>query len=225
ALYKGRKVGSLGDAAIFSFYPTKNMTVGGDGGMITTNDEKIYKMVKKMRDVGRRSKYVHDEIGYTMRLNTINAAIGRVQLKYLDQWNEKRRLIAKRYIDRLTYIDEIILPPLPDSTRLPVYHMFVIRTKYRNELGAWLALNGVQTGIHYPIPVHRQPSYSSYKPLVDLSFTEEWSESVLSLPLYPTLSEEEQSYVIELIERFYNDKLYQQKEVRMAKEKWVSGLI
>lgn len=225
ALYKGRRVGSLGDATIFSFYPTKNMTVCGDGGMVTTSNEKIYRIVKKMRDVGRRSKYIHDEIGYTMRLNTINAAIGRVQLKYLDQWNERRRIIAKRYIDKLKYINEIILPPLQDSSRLPVYHMFVIKTKYRNELGAWLMLNGVQTGIHYPIPVHKQPSYSPYKPVVDLSFTEEWSKSILSLPIYPTLSEEDHTYVIELIERFYNDKLYQQKEIRVATEKWVSGLI
>ncbi len=132
---KGKKVGSIGEAAIFSFYPTKNMTVCGDGGMITTNNKKIYESVTKMRDVGRLTKYTHDKIGYTMRLNSVNAAIGKVQLKYLDEWNQKRRSLAKRYHDKLKGIRDLILPPESNSNNESVYHMYVIKTEKRDALG------------------------------------------------------------------------------------------
>jgi perosamine synthetase len=111
AQHMNMKVGSFGEAAIFSFYPTKNMTVGGDGGMITTNNKKIYESALKMRDVGRKTKHTHDKIGYTLRLNSVNASIGKIQLKYLDGWNEKRRKIAFRYQKKLEGVGDLIVPP------------------------------------------------------------------------------------------------------------------
>jgi dTDP-4-amino-4,6-dideoxygalactose transaminase len=196
---KGKRVGSMGEAAIFSFYPTKNMTVCGDGGMITTNNKKIYESVVKMRDVGRLTKYTHDKIGYTMRLNSVNAAIGKVQLKYLDEWNQKRRTLAKRYHDKLKGIRDLILPPESNSINESVYHMYVIKTDKRNALGAWLSMNEISTGVHYPIPVHRQPAYEGFHNNVDLSFTDEWSNTVLSIPMYPRLDHKDQDYDISKI--------------------------
>ena len=143
AKHNNKKVGSFGEAGIFSFYPTKNMTVGGDGGIITTNNKKIYEYALKMRDVGRKTKYIHDEIGYTLRLNSINAAIGRTQLKSLDAWNTKRRSIASRYRKKLDEVGDLVLPPDCHKNDRSVYHMYVIRTKKRNLLRSWLSKNGI----------------------------------------------------------------------------------
>jgi perosamine synthetase len=224
AKYNGKRVGSIGEAGIFSFYPTKNMTVCGDGGMITTNNKSIYESVMKMRDVGRLSKYTHDRVGYTMRLNSVNAAIGRVQLKYLDEWNQKRRDIAKLYDKKLKEIWEVILPPESNSNNETVYHMYVIRTEKRNALGAWLSINGISTGVHYPIPVHRQPAYQEYQNRVDLNFTDQWSKTVLSIPIYPGLGSKDQDFVISMIEKFYNDKLYESEKIREAELEWSKRL-
>jgi perosamine synthetase len=221
---KGKRVGSIGEAAIFSFYPTKNMTVCGDGGMITTNSKKIYESVMKMRDVGRLTKYTHDKIGYTMRLNSVNAAIGIVQLKYLDDWNQKRRSLAKRYHDKLKGISELVLPPESNSSNESVYHMYVIKTGKRDALGAWLSMNGISTGVHYPIPVHRQPAYQEYQNSVELSFTDQWSSTVLSIPIYPGLDYRDQEYVISMIEQFYYEKLYESEKIKEAQQEWSKKL-
>jgi perosamine synthetase len=224
AQHKNKKVGSFGDAAIFSFYPTKNMTVGGDGGMITTNSKKIYEFVIRMRDVGRRTKNTHDKIGYTLRLNSVNAMIGRIQLKYLDRWNEKRRSIAKRYRKRLQSVGDLILPPDDETKSKSVYHMYVIRTKKRNLLGAWLSKNGISAGVHYPLPVHRQPAYHKFHQ-DNLTFTDEWSRTVLSLPMHPNLNSRDQDYIIKTVSKFYDEKIYEQKELRAQEKSWIARLI
>src|SRR5215208_7121219 len=221
----GKRVGSIGEAAIFSFYPTKNMTVCGDGGMITTNDKKIHESVMKMRDVGRLTKYTHDKIGYTMRLNSVNAAIGKVQLRYLDEWNQRRRLLAKRYHDKLKGIRDLILPPESNRNSEAVYHMYVIKTKKRNALGAWLSMNEISTGVHYPIPVHRQPAYEEFHNKVDLSFTDEWSNTVLSIPMFPRLDNKDQDYVISKIQQFYHERLYETEKVKNKQPAWSAKLI
>jgi perosamine synthetase len=210
AIYYGRKVGTLSDAGCFSFYPSKNMTVCGDGGTVITNDEDIAKTVMKLRDCGRISKYEHDMIGYTARLNTINAAIGRIQLKYLDQWNETRRKIAKAYNSLLSDIDEIILPPSETSTIKPVYHLYVIRTKYRNKLRKWLEGNGIECGVHYPIPIHLQPIYRKIYRYSGGEYpqSEKASQTVLSLPMHPLLKDDEIKYVSEKIHDFFNKNLW-----------------
>ncbi len=225
ATYKARKVGCFGEAAVFSFYPTKNMTVCGDGGMITTNSNKVYESAKKMRDVGRVTKYTHDRIAYTLRLNSVNAAIGRVQLKHLDEWNEKRRTLAKRYYTELYGVGDLILPPESDANCIPVYHMYAIRTKQRNSLGAWLSINNISTSVHYPIPVHKQPACQVYQNGIDLSFTNQWSDTVLSIPIYPTLEHKNQEYVIEMIEQFYDDKLYESERMKEAGLAWGKKLV
>jgi len=228
AKYKGKKVGNLGHIAVFSFYPTKNLTVAGDGGMITTNDDEIAEKIRKLRDVGRKSKYTHNLIGYTMRLNTVNAAIGRIQLKHLEKWNERRRHIAKIYDKHLSQIEEIKTPPPPDQNHLPVYHLYVIRTpeKHRNTLGAWLEQNKIQALIHYPIPVHKQPAYNHLNhPKNSLPLTEKWAKTVLSIPMFPELKDDQAIYISELIYEFYDKKLYLDKELVKRGEKWLAKLI
>jgi perosamine synthetase len=228
ARYKGKRVGSFGEASIFSFYPTKNMTVCGDGGMITTNDKRVYESAMKMRDVGRVTKYTHDSIGYTLRLNSVNAAIGRVQLRYLDEWNEKRRILAKGYGSKLKGVGDLVLPPESDhdsnnnksDNNTPVFHMYVIRTRERNALGAWLSLNNISTGVHYPTPVHKQPAYQAYKNGIDLSFTDRWSETVLSIPIYPGLDFKDQDYVVTMIQKFYDERMYESEKVKDAQKAW-----
>ncbi len=224
AKHMNKKVGCFGEAAIFSFYPTKNMTVGGDGGMITTNSKKIYESALKMRDVGRKTKYTHDKIGYTLRLNSVNAAIGKVQLKYLDAWNKKRRSIAKRYGNKLNGLGDLILPPDDETYNESVYHLYVIRTKKRNLLGTWLSKNGISTGVHYPIPVHRQPAYRKFAGNM-LSFTDEWSRTVLSIPIHPNLDSNDQEFIINLVTRFYDEKLYEQKDLKDEEKEWSAKLI
>ena len=153
ATYKGKKIGSLGDVGCFSFYSTKNATVGGDGGMITTDNEEIAEYVIRLRDCGRVSKYEHDIIGFTARLNTINAAIGRIQLKRLDAWNERRKHIARIYNKILP--KEIQLKFAESS----VFHIYAIHSSKRSQIIDVLNRNSIQTGIHYPIPIHLQPIY------------------------------------------------------------------
>jgi perosamine synthetase len=225
AKYKNKKVGSFGDAGIFSFYPTKNMTVGGDGGMITTNSKHIRDSVIKMRDVGRKTKYTHDEVGYTLRLNSVNAAVGRVQLKNLERWNEERRKRAQIYHNQLADLDDLILPPLSQNGFESVFHMYVIRTQYRNLLGAWLFLNKISSAVHYPMPVHRQPAYRGYGHDTSLHFTDEWSNTVLSIPIYPYLSIEDQSIVIQNIHRFFDERLYNSDKVKNVELEWSKKLI
>jgi perosamine synthetase len=225
ARYRGKKIGSFGEAAIFSFYPTKNMTVGGDGGMVTTNNKKIHDSILKMRDVGRRTKYIHDEIGYTLRLNSLNAAIGKVQLDYLDRWNQKRRDLAQRYDRSLSGVGDLILPPSSNGANESVYHLYVIRTENRNSLGTWLLMNRICTGIHYPIPVHRQPPYLGYQNDFELHFTDNWSKTVLSIPIHPNLESNDQKFIIGMIQRFFDERLYESEKVIMESKKWSTELI
>ncbi|WP_068320843.1 DegT/DnrJ/EryC1/StrS family aminotransferase [Pyrococcus kukulkanii] len=229
AEYRGKKVGTFGEVAIFSFYPTKNMTVGGDGGMVITNNEEIAELVKKLRDNGRKSKNTHDIIGHTARLNTVNAAIGRVQLKYLDEWNEKRRKIASIYDKILDTLDEVVTPPKPSSSIKPVYHLYVIRVpeNKRNLLGAWLEKNGIQTAVHYPIPIHLQPAYArfGYKE-GDLPITEKWAKTVLSIPMFVEMTKDQAKYVGEKIYEFFDKRVYENnKELEKEAQQWIKRLM
>jgi perosamine synthetase len=203
AEYFGKKAGSVGDVGCFSFYPSKNMTVCGDGGMVVTDNEEVAKKVAKLRDCGRVSHYEHDIIGYTSRLNTVNAAIGRVQLRRLNEWNEKRRENAKIYDSILSSSVDILLPPSGSTDILPVYHLYVIRAHYRDRLREWLAKGGVQTGVHYPIPIHLQPCYKQFgHSRGEYPNSEYLSDTVLSLPMYPDLNIDEIEYVCKRIAEF-----------------------
>jgi perosamine synthetase len=206
ALFNGRRAGSLGDVGCFSFYPSKNMTVGGDGGMITTDNKKIAVKAVKLRDCGRKSQYVHDMVGYTARLNTVNAAIGRIQLRHLDEWNEKRRHVAEAYCRLLSDIEAVKLPPNGESGEaVPVFHCFVIRTKHRDDLKAWLESNGIASGIHYVLPIHLQPIYRSLFGYKKGTYpkSEDLCRTCLSLPMYPDLSSSELSFISDNIHSFF----------------------
>jgi perosamine synthetase len=206
AVYKKRRVGSLGDVACFSFYSSKNLTVAGDGGMVITDDEAVAEKVAKLRNCGRVSKYIHDVIGYTCRLNTVNAAIGRVQLRYLDEWNDKRRKNAALYDCLLSDLDELILPVSGNPEVESVYHLYVIRLKHRDELKKWLEENGIECGIHYALPIHLQPIYKKLYGFQGGEYpnSEELCRTCLSIPMYPYLTSDEIKYISEKLHEFFN---------------------
>lgn len=195
AEYKSKKVGNIGDVGCFSFYSTKNMTVGGDGGMITTNNEDIVDKIRILHDCGRISKYEHSMIGYTARLNTINAAIGRIQLRHLDEWNEKRRYVASVYKKNLP--QNILLRENGDH----VYHIFAISSEKRDDIVQHLKKNGISTGVHYPIPIHLQPIYKKlfgYKEC-DYPNAEQFSKEIMSIPMFPEMTTDQAMFVCEKI--------------------------
>lgn len=203
AEYKGRKAGSIGDVGCFSFYSTKNLTVCGDGGMVVTDDEHIAAHVRKLRNCGRKSQYEHDMLGYTSRLNTVNAAIGLEQLKYLDEWIAKRRRNAELYRRLLQDVPCIELLP-PERDTKSVYHLFAIRSKRRDALKDFLAQNGIGCGTHYPVPVHLQPLYKELYVYKGGEFprAESHANDVLTLPMFPCLKAEEIKYVCSKIEGY-----------------------
>ena len=208
AKYHGKKVGSIGSVGCFSFYSAKNMTVGGDGGMAVTNDEEVANKIAKLRDCGRISHYEHDIIGLTARLNTVNAAIGRVQLKRLDDWNQKRRNAAAQYNKLLSDVAELKLPPAESSDITPVYHLYVVQTSRRDELKKYLESSGIQCGVHYPIPIHLQPIYKQlygYKQ-GDFPASERAANQVLSLPMYPDIEKPAVEQVSQVIHEFFVKK-------------------
>jgi perosamine synthetase len=205
AVYKGKKAGALGDVGCFSFYPTKNMNVGGDGGMVTTDDEDLANQVAKLRDCGRTTRYSHDVMGFTSRLNTANAAIGLVQLKRLDGWNERRRAVAKRYYSKLKGVAGVDLPPKADANKVPVYHCYAICVERRDDLAKYLADQGIATAVHYPIPIHQQPAYIGQvdQRLGDMPVSEKLSQRIMSIPVFPSMTDEQVDRVCETLKGFY----------------------
>ena len=195
AEYKGKKVGSLGDVGCFSFYPTKNMTVGGDGGMTTTNNEETALKIKSIRDNGRKTKNEFDKLGFTMRMNTVNAAIGRVQLKHLDEKNSRRREIVSIYRENLT--QDCILPENKDGKS--VYHQIVLKHEKRDDIRKELTANEIGSAIYYETPIHQQPIYQSYK--FELPNSEKFSKLILSLPSYPQLTDDEALEICEHVNK------------------------
>jgi len=185
ATYKNKKVGSLSDVGCFSFYPTKNMTVGGDGGMSTTNNEEIADKIRSIRDNGRKTKNEFDKLGFTMRLNTVNAAIGRIQLKHLDEKNSRRRELVSIYKENL--IEDCILPE--NENGKSVYHQIVIRHENRDKIREELTNNDIGSAIYYEKPIHLQPLYLEYD--YKLPNSEKFAKEVLSLPSYPSLTNDQ----------------------------------
>lgn len=183
-------VGTIGDAACFSYFPSKNMTVAGEGGMITTNDADLARKMQMMKDHGRTDRHTTTMFGFNFRLSEIHAAIGRIQLKHLPEWIEARRKNAEIYTDLMKDIDVIQLP-YEASWAKHVYHLYVISTPRRDELARYLKEKGIATGIHYYIPIHKQPYILENYPSVELKSTEHCSKRVLSLPLDPQISRKE----------------------------------
>lgn len=204
AIYKGYKVGSLSDIACFSFYPSKNMTVLGDGGMVTTNNEELAKIIRMLSDHGRTEKYVHELLGLNLRMSEIHAAIGVEQLRHIEEWNDRRRQIASKYNRLLDDLD--LVTPVEKEWAKHVYYMYVIRLKDRDRLASYLREKGIQTGIHYPVPLHRQPCVQSD---IHLPVTEEYVDDILSLPIHPQLTDVEVEYVASSIREFMEDSACQ----------------
>lgn len=202
ATYKGKRTGGLGDAAGVSFYPGKNLGAFGDGGAVLTNDDELAKKVRQIRNYGQRVKYYHDHKGFNSRLDEIQAAILRVKLKHLDTWIECRRTLASRYVELLSNASNLILPHTLKETR-PVYHLFVIRHPQRDALQAHLEKNGIGTLVHYPLPLYLQKAYADLKILRGaFPVTERLSNEVLSLPLYPEMSDEMVKQVASSVKSF-----------------------
>jgi perosamine synthetase len=204
AKYKGKTVGSMGFCGAFSFFPSKNLTVLGDGGCICTNDDALAGRLRKLRNHGRKDKYTNDEIGYNLRFNEVQAAIGRVGLKHLDELNAHRRKVAARYNERLKGIVET--PPVRDFAE-PVYHMYVIRCERRDALAKFLQEQGIGTGIHYPVANHQQPAMAKlFKDIPKLPRTEKAVSEILSLPIYGELPIDDVDFVCDRIAEFYGKK-------------------
>jgi len=187
ATYRGRKTGTWGDIAAFSFYPTKNLGGIGDGGMVVTNDSTLAKRAKLLREYGWDKRYVSELPGLNSRLDELNAAVLRVKLHYLEQENEHRRRLAAMY-DGTLNVTNLLLPRCrPEVTH--VYHQYVVRGEQRDSLQKFLHENGITTLVHYPVPVHLQPGYRDIAvPLGGLHNSEEVAKQVLSLPMYAELS-------------------------------------
>lgn len=233
--YKGRKAGTLGDVGCFSFYPTKNLGGAGDGGMVTTNDDDIFTMLKAYKEHGAGEagaktlelqegivesidtaekatelynpyKYFNYVIGHNSRLDAMQAAVLSVKLKHLDEYNAKRAAIAKKYFDGLT--DKIKLPQYDEDTK-PCWHQFVIRSEHKSELCAFLSENGVGNGTFYPVPLHRQKAFNTGNSRISgdsLPVAEMISSQSVCLPVFPEMTDEQVQYVIETVNRFYEGK-------------------
>jgi len=205
AKYKGKTVGGLGDFGAFSFFPSKNLTVLGDGGCITTNNPQMAERLRMLRNHGRQGKYDHEFPGYNVRFNEINAAIGRVMLKHLDAFNDNRRKIAARYNERLKCL---VQTPLEREWAKAVYHMYVIRCgERRDDLQKFLKERNIETGIHYPRPNHLQPAVTGLFPFVPkLPRTEQIVKEILSLPIHGEMSLDAADQVCEAIGAFFGKK-------------------
>jgi dTDP-4-amino-4,6-dideoxygalactose transaminase len=195
--------GSVGVAAGFSFYPGKNLGACGEGGAVTTSNPEIADRVKMLRDHGQSRKYYHDTEGYNGRLDAIQAGMLRVKLRHLSKWNEQRRESARIYDDLLAPMAGAVVQPYQASASKSVYHLYVVRTQYREELQKHLTNAGVGTGIHYPIPIHLQAAYASFGwKKGDFPESEEAADRILSLPMFVGLTADQQERVAETISRF-----------------------
>lgn len=197
----GRRVGSIGHLACFSFYPGKNLGAYGDAGAVTGNDPALLDRIRRLRDHGRTTKYEHVEVGFAERIDALQAAILAAKLPYLEGWTEARRRHAERYVELLSGVD--VGTPIELDRMRHVYHLFVLRSTRRDALLEHLKGAEVMAGIHYPIPLHRQPAYLALGyGSVSLPHTERAADEVLSLPIYPELPDEASAFVAETIRRF-----------------------
>jgi dTDP-4-amino-4,6-dideoxygalactose transaminase len=199
AMFDGKRVGNLGDASGFSFYPGKNLGCLGDGGAVTTNDDELAEKIRALRNYGSDVKYHFPYRGTNSRLDEIQAALLRVKLPHLDDDNAIRRRIAERYCSEIKN-PNVVLPSLPDDAMQNVWHVFPIRVLNRTEFQQYLLDNGIQTVVHYPIPPHRQPAYVEWHGLT-LPITEKIHDEIISLPISPVMTEDEMARVVDVLNK------------------------
>lgn len=203
AIYKGKKVSTIGDVGCFSFYPAKNLGAYGHAGAVVTDDNELAEKVRLLSNHGRSTHYNHEMIGYNYRIDSIQAKVLSIKLAHLEECNERRRRLAEIYSDSLKDLS-IGLPPR-DNNKIPVYHLYVIRTDKREELVGWLKEKAIETRIHYPLPLHLQPAYRHLgQGVSDFSISERLAREVLSLPLHPYLEEDKVYTVIEKMKEFFS---------------------
>ena len=201
ARYKGQRVGSIGDSAAFSLYPAKNLGAYGDAGIITTKHAEIAHKVKMLRNYGSTKKYHHDSIGFNHRLDTLQAAVLCVKLPYMDEWNGCRRKHAALY-DELLADTALELPQVAEGAE-PVYHLYVVRVEDREGFRAAMSAANISTGVHYPVPIHRQPAYAHLGYSAgDFPVTERDASRIVSLPMYAELSAEQVRYVAQKVKEY-----------------------
>ena len=198
--WRGQRVGSIGDAATFSFYPGKNLGAFGDAGAVVSQDEDFIEHVRMLANHGRLEKYTHKMEGVNSRLDSLQAAILRVKLQYLDEWNARRRQVADAYLEQLTQSG--IAMPVVNANAETVWHLFVIRVTEREQLQSFLKERGIATGIHYPVPLHLQPAYEHRRSSFDLPATERAAQEVMSLPMYAELKQNEIEAVCDAVTAF-----------------------
>ena len=196
--WKGKRAGSLGTVGCFSFYPSKNLGAYGDGGAVVSNDAAIVTKVRMLANHGRQDKYLHQAVGVNSRLDNLQAAILRVKLRRLDQWNNQRRALADRYRESLS--DSRLLLPEVSEFAEPVWHLYVVRSADRDSLRSQLSERGISTGMHYPVPAHAQPVYAlENDSREDLPITGKVTSTILSLPMYPEMTEQQLMTVVDAV--------------------------
>ena len=200
AIYKNKRIGGLGEAVAWSFYPGKNLGAFGDAGAVTTNNFKLAENIRMLRNYGSKEKYYNEKIGFNSRLDPIQAAILNVKLKFLDEWNKKRKIIASLYLNGIDK-SKVILPIVHIDTD-PVWHQFIIRVNNRDELQNKLLKCGIPTMIHYPVAPSEQIAYSSNYSSFNLPIATDISKQLLSLPIYPQLTKKHVDYIIENINKY-----------------------
>jgi perosamine synthetase len=200
----GYKIGSKSDVAGMSFYPSKNLTVAGDGGVLLTDDDEIARIAKSLRDVGRsKSGYEHERIGYTARLNTVNAAIGRQQLNQLDEWNERRQFIATQYNDAFEKLP-VVRPPSGEKNVHPAWYFYTIRTDDPDSVRSYLSNHEIEAGDQYRIPVHLQPPYQEIGyGEGEFPRAEQWANKLVTLPCHQHMTDEDVRQVINKMEAYF----------------------
>jgi len=204
ATWGGQRTGSFGHANATSFYPGKNLGALGDAGAVTTNDSQLARQIKMLRNYGSEIKYHNEIIGYNKRLDEIQAAFLSVKLKHLEAWTSSRQAIAEKYLEGLEGVGDLVLP-VTQANATHVFHLFVVRTNCRDELAAYLKGQGIGTLIHYPIPPHLQPCYADLGHVRgDFPIAEELAETVLSLPIWPGMSQGQIDLVIDSVTEFFN---------------------
>lgn len=201
AEYKGRQAGSIGHLGCFSFYPGKNLGAYGDAGAVVTNDHQWANKIKMLRDHGQSKKYQHDLMGWNARMDGIQGAVLSVKLEYLPQWNEARRRHAARYNELLGNVDNVVIPSEVEG-RKHVYHVYAIRSNRRDDLGAYLESRQIAHAIHYPVPLHLQPAWSSTGSHGSFPIAERFTAQTISLPMFPELTAEQVSYVADQVKQF-----------------------
>jgi len=204
ATYRGQRVGSLGRIGCFSFYPGRNLGAYGEGGALVTRDGEIAARARALRDHGQRQRYRHEEIGYNYRMDAFQGEVLRVKLEFLDDWNVARQSHAEHYRTHLSDVPGVRLPEVPED-RTSVFHLYVVELDERDETAAQLEAAGVQTGLHYPIPVHLQPAYAHLRHAEGAFPHTEWlAQRCLSLPMYPELTAQQLAYVVRQLAAIIN---------------------